>query len=176
VLLRGPNKDVINEVERNLYDAINVARNVMLDPRLVPGGGAVEMSLSVALSNKASSIEGVKQWTYRSVASALEVIPRTLAQNCGAKVVNVLTQLRAKHAQDPVGNFTFGIDGNKGTVVDMKTLNIWETVAVKSQTIKTAIEASCLLLRVDDIVSGLKKKAQQGQQQQGPTEDAEGMD
>jgi T-complex protein 1 subunit gamma len=162
VLLRGPNKDVLNEVERNLMDAFNVARNVLLDSRLVPGGGAIEMALSQALNTKANSIEGVQQWIYKSIASALEVIPTTLAQNCGAKVVKVLTDLRAKHSSDPANNYVFGIDGNKGTIADMKALGVWDSVTVKSQVIKSAIESACLLLRVDDIVSGMKKKQPQG--------------
>ncbi len=96
MLLRGANKDVLNEVERNLMDAMNVARNILMEPRLVPGGGAVEMALSQALQNKANSMEGVQQWIYKSVAGALEVIPTTLAQNCGAKVVKVMTDLRVR--------------------------------------------------------------------------------
>lgn len=86
------------------------------------------------------------------------MIPRTLAQNCGANAVRLLTELRAKHAANPTQNVTFGIDGDKGVVADMKALGIVEPLVVKLQTIKTAIEAACLLLRVDDIVSGTKKK------------------
>jgi len=162
ILLRGPNKDVLNEVERNLQDAMNVARNVMQESRLVPGGGAIEMALSTALTAKSASIEGVQQWTYRAIANALEVIPRTLAQNCGAKIIKVLTDLRAKHASNPEKNYTWGIDGMTGTVTDMNELGVWEPLSVKSQTIKTAIESACLLLRVDDIVSGLSKKKSGG--------------
>jgi len=162
ILLRGPNKDVLNEVERNLQDAMNVARNVIQEARLVPGGGAIEMALSQALTVKSASIEGVQQWTYRAVANALEVIPRTLAQNCGAKIVKILTDLRAKHASNPDKCYTWGIDGMKGTLADMNQLGIWEPMSVKSQTIKTAIESACLLLRVDDIVSGMSKKKSGG--------------
>jgi len=162
ILLRGPNKDVLNEIERNLTDAMNVARNVLQEPRLVPGGGAIEMALSNALIAKSSSIEGVQQWTYRAIANALEVIPRTLAQNCGAKIVKVLTDLRAKHASNPDKNFYWGIDGMQGKIADMRELGIWEPVSVKTQTIKSAIESACLLLRVDDIVSGLSKKKAAG--------------
>jgi len=178
VLLRGANKDVLNEIERNLHDAMHVARNVVLDPRLVPGGGASEMSVSQALTTKSNSIEGVQQWTYRGIASALEAIPRTLAQNCGAKVVKLLTELRAKHASDPVANSSWGIDGSKGTLVDMKTLGVWEPIQVKAQTFKTAIEAGCLLLRVDDIVSGMSKKKDRGggAEAQPPPEAAEEME
>eukprot|EP01104_Vermistella_antarctica_P013194 TRINITY_DN3961_c3_g1_i1.p1 TRINITY_DN3961_c3_g1~~TRINITY_DN3961_c3_g1_i1.p1 ORF type:complete len:572 (+),score=193.67 TRINITY_DN3961_c3_g1_i1:61-1716(+) len=155
ILLRGASKDVLNEIERNLQDAMHVARNVVIDPRLLPGGGATEMALSHALMTKAKSVEGVAQWPYKAIAIALEVIPRTLAQNCGAKTVRVLTELRAKHAQDPKENSSWGIDGDKGTIVNMKDLGVWEPYAVKVQTIKTSIEAACMLLRVDEIVSGL---------------------
>jgi len=168
ILLRGANKDVLNEVERNLMDAMNVARNILMEPRLVPGGGAIEMALSNGLQSKANSVEGVQQWIYKSVASALEVIPTTLAQNCGAKVIKVLTELRAKHASDPDKNFIYGIDGNTGVIADMKALNISDSMAVKAQVFKSAIESACLLLRVDDIVSGMKKKQEPGSQMQAP--------
>jgi len=165
ILLRGASKDVLNEVERNLADAMGVARNIVTDPRLLPGGGAIEMAVSQALVEKSKSIEGVEQWPYRSVAHALEVIPRTLIQNCGASVIRQLTDLRAKHASAPQENRNWGIDGNKGVITDMNTLGIWEPYAVKSQTFKTAIEAACILLRVDDVVSGISKKKES---QHGP--------
>uniref|UniRef100_A0A7S2Z4U3 T-complex protein 1 subunit gamma n=1 Tax=Chloropicon laureae TaxID=464258 RepID=A0A7S2Z4U3_9CHLO len=175
VVLRGASKDVLNEVERNLHDAMGVARNVVQDPRLVPGGGAVEMAIAKTLQDKASSIEGTESLPYLAVGEALEVIPRTLAQNCGANVIRTLTKLRAQHAD---GNDTFGIDGNLGTVVDMKTLGVWEPYAVKVQTFKTAIESATLLLRIDDIVSGItRKQAGPGAGPRGPqVEDHENVD
>lgn len=100
------------------------------------------------------------QGPYRAVGQALEVIPRTLAQNCGANVIRTLTKLRAEHAEP--GNTSFGIDGNSGKVVDMKELGVWDPYAVRLQTINTAVESACLLLRIDDIVSGLKKKDKLG--------------
>lgn len=89
-----------------------VARNVAKDPRLVPGGGAVEMAVSHALTAKAAEVEGIEAGPYRAVATALEVIPRTLAQNCGANVIRTLTKLRAQHAEQ--AHCTVGIDGNSG--------------------------------------------------------------
>jgi len=130
IMLRGASKDVLNEIERNLHDALGVARNVMLNPKLVPGGGAVEMELACRLMEVAQNIEGAQQWPFKALASALEVIPRTLAQNCGADVVRVLTELRAKHAVAGEG-LTYGIDGNTGKIADMKTANIWDPLAVK---------------------------------------------
>ncbi|KAK7204197.1 chaperonin Cpn60/TCP-1 family [Myxozyma melibiosi] len=170
IMLRGPSKDILNEIDRNLQDAMSVARNVYFEPRLSPGGGATEMAVSVLLAEKAKSIEGITQWPYRSVAEAMEVIPRTLAQNCGANPIKVLAELRAKHAE---GNHTWGINGDTGKIVDMKEYGVWEPEAIKLQSIKTAIESACLLLRVDDIVSGVRKQesgaaAPQGGPQGGP--------
>lgn len=155
ILLRGASKDILNEVERNLQDALNVARNVIQEPILVPGGGATEMSLAHALNEKAKSITTVHQWPYRAIAKALEVLPLTLIQNCGASTIRTLTALRAKHAQP--NNTTWGVDGETGEIVDMKQLDIWEPYAVRAQVFKTAIETAILLLRIDDIVSGVKK-------------------
>ncbi|PHH51788.1 T-complex protein 1 subunit gamma [Ceratocystis fimbriata CBS 114723] len=157
ILLRGPSKDILNEIERNLHDAMGVARNVVFHPRLAPGGGATEMAVSVRLNQLAKSVEGVAQWPYKAVADAMEVIPRTLVQNAGSSPVRVLTDLRAKHAE---GKHTWGIDGDNGTIADMKDYGVWEPEAIKLQSIKTAIESACLLLRVDDICSA--KKAMQG--------------
>ena len=81
----------------------------------------------------------IEQWPYKALADSFEVIPRTLIQNCGGNAIKVLTQLRAKHAQ---GQHTWGIDGTKGVIVDMKEYGIWDPYAVKAQTIKTAIEVN----------------------------------
>ncbi|RLV86036.1 T-complex protein 1 subunit gamma [Meyerozyma sp. JA9] len=157
IVLRGASKDILNEIERNLHDAMAVTRNVMFEPSLSPGGGATEMAVSVKLSEKAKSIEGVAQWPYQAVADAFEVIPRTLVQNCGGNPIKVLSNVRAKHAE---GLHTYGIDGEVGKVVDMNEYGIWEPEVIKSQSIKTAIESACLLLRVDDIVSGVRQQQQ----------------
>ncbi|KAG8903294.1 T-complex protein 1 subunit gamma [Tulasnella sp. 403] len=73
ILLRGPSKDILNEIDRNLADAMSVARNVVFHPFLAPGGGATEMAISVGLAAKARTIEGVEGWPYRAVADAMEV-------------------------------------------------------------------------------------------------------
>lgn len=163
ILLRGASKDILAEIERNLQDAMCVTRNIFLDSSVVPGGGAVEMSVSKGLMEKAKLLTGQKVGPYKSVAKALEVIPRILIQNCGGDSVRTLTALRAKHAvvagdaaTDDI-KFT-GINGTTGKIENMKNLGIWEPLSVKLQAYKTAIETAVLLLRIDDIVSGSKKK------------------
>ncbi|EHA8588593.1 hypothetical protein COCNU_scaffold005896G000090 [Cocos nucifera] len=114
-------------------------RNILKNPKLLPGGGATELAVSAALKQKSSSIEGIEKWPYEAAAVAFEAIPRTLAQNCGVNVIRTMTALQGK---------------------------IWDSYNVKVQTFKTAIEAACMLLRIDDIVSGIKKKQAPGA---GPT-------
>jgi T-complex protein 1 subunit gamma len=142
ILLRGGSKDVLNEVERNLSDAMQVVRNVVFEPRLLMGGGATEMAIAVALSRLGRQVEGVQQWPYQAVGEAMEVIPRVLAQNCGVSVVRSITKLRAKHATayDAGEKCTFGINGITGDVDDMCVTGIYEPYAVKIQTIKTSMK------------------------------------
>jgi T-complex protein 1 subunit gamma len=160
VLLRGASKDVLNEVERNLQDAMSVARNILKNPKLLPGGGAAELTVSATLKQKSSSVEGVEKWPYEAAALAFEAIPRTLLQNCGLNVIRMMTQLQGKHANGE--NPWVGIDGRSGDIVDMKERKIWDSYSVKAQTFKTAVESACMLLRIDDIVSGIKKKQAPG--------------
>ncbi|KAI9511407.1 T-complex protein 1 [Russula earlei] len=167
ILLRGPSKDILNEIDRNLADAMAVARNVVFNPTLVPGGGAVEMAISVGLHARARAVTGVEAGSFRAVADALEVIPRTLVQNAGGNAIRALTALRAKHAS---GEHSWGIDGETGEIVDMKTYKLYESASVKIQTFKTAIEASRVLLRVDDVVQATRKERRQ--EQAPPPEEA----
>jgi len=99
ILLRGPSKDILNEIDRNLADAMSVARNVVFNPILAPGGGATEMAISVALGEKAKTLPGVAGAPYKAIADALEVIPRTLVQNCGGNAIRALTELRVSRAR-----------------------------------------------------------------------------
>jgi len=155
IVLRGGSKDVLNEIERNLIDAMQVVRNVMFDPRMLPGGGATELAIAETLARTSNNIEGISKWPYAAIAEALEVIPRTLAQNCGANVIRVMTELRTKHSNQET---TWGVNGTTGEPHDMTKLMIWEPYCVKAQTLKTAIESASLILRIDDVVSGTRRK------------------
>ncbi|KAF5270221.1 hypothetical protein FQA39_LY08435 [Lamprigera yunnana] len=171
ILLRGASKDILNETERNLQDAMQVARNIVLNPRLVPGGGAIEMALAHQLLQKAT------HGPYRALAHALEIIPRTLAQNCGANTIRTLTALRAKHAahSDSSKPCCWGIDGESGNLVEEGPEGVWEPLTVKLQVYKTAVETAILLLRIDDIVSGSKKQGEKNEPPK-PSQVAEGQE
>jgi len=152
--VRGGSKEFLAELDRNVQDAMRVTKNIMLEPKLCPGGGATEMALAESLRQSAKKVEGVLQMPYQAVAKALEVIPRTLIQNAGGQAIRVMTSLRAKHAE--AGNHTFGVDGTTGEIVDMKKFGVWDPFVVKEASVKTAVESATLLLRIDDVVSGLR--------------------
>ena len=134
---------------------MQVVRNVVYDPRMLPGGGATELAVATAISKSVESIDGIARFPYAAIASALEVIPRTLAENCGSNVIRLLTELRTKHLTSD--GYNFGVNGTTGLMADMRDIGIWEPYCVKIQTLKTAIESANLILRIDDVVSGTRK-------------------
>lgn len=163
VILRGASKDVLNEMERNLRDAMCVVRQILLNPMMVPGGGASEMNLAKDITAAAAEVKGVEQWPFRAIAEALEVIPKTLIENCGGSAIRLLTSLRAAHAASE-GPCSTGIDGINGVLADMKEIGVLDPLSVKLQTIKTAVESACMLLRIDDVVSGMADNSDKSKQ------------
>ena len=161
---------MLSEVERNLQDAFAVTKNLLIEPRQLPGGGACEMEVAHRLEEKAKMIDGVASLPVRAVASALEVIPRQLAQNAGVEVVRVVTDLRSRHAQ---GDMMIGIDGETGKLVNCKEAGILDSYAVKQQVMRASIETAAMLLRIDQIVSGVshQKKERMGQPQEAKKPD-----
>jgi T-complex protein 1 subunit gamma len=99
VVLRGASREIINETERNLNDALCVARNVFLDPRLLTGGGSIEMYLSYRLRREGSFVRVNAKFAYQSISDSLEVIPRTLAQSSGLNIAEALVALRVYHSR-----------------------------------------------------------------------------
>eukprot|EP01013_Petalomonas_cantuscygni_P029394 TRINITY_DN5455_c0_g2_i1.p1 TRINITY_DN5455_c0_g2~~TRINITY_DN5455_c0_g2_i1.p1 ORF type:complete len:167 (-),score=61.04 TRINITY_DN5455_c0_g2_i1:279-779(-) len=166
-------------MERNLHDATNVARSILLNPRIVAGGGAIEMAVAARLTERASSQPPAVASAYRAIATALEVIPRVLVQNCGASVLRVMTDLRARHAAaatlpgtDPATRI--GVDGDAGVLVNTFDAGIIDPVTVKAQTIKSAVECACMLVRIDAVVSGISGAGGGGGGR--AAEDADGFD
>eukprot|EP01086_Lenisia_limosa_P016367 TRINITY_DN60_c0_g1_i1.p1 TRINITY_DN60_c0_g1~~TRINITY_DN60_c0_g1_i1.p1 ORF type:complete len:501 (+),score=206.64 TRINITY_DN60_c0_g1_i1:144-1646(+) len=151
MILRGAGKDVLAEIDRNLQDAMNVVRNVMLDPRLLPGGGAFEIAASMAIAKELGHIDGEEAKAHQALEKSLEIIPTILMKNCGANVIRTLTKIKAQHSESS----NFGVNGKTGKVANMTDLGVWEPFEVKVQAVKTAVESACMLLRIDDVVSGL---------------------
>ncbi|CZT99453.1 T-complex protein 1, gamma subunit [Plasmodium falciparum UGT5.1] len=155
ILLRGSTKDVLNEIERNLHDGMNVAKNILMEGKLLYGGGCTEIRVGQYLIKEAAKFNDSRKSITEAVASALEIIPKILAQNSGVNVVKTMNELRIKHEQE--GGQEFGIDGITGDIIKVTTKNIWDLLSVKKQIYKSAIEAASMILRIDDVVSGVGK-------------------
>ena len=151
LLLRANSKRYLDEFHRNVLNGISVLRNFIENPFIIRGAGSVEWIIAQKLRQKAGSVEGKEQIAIERFADALEQIPLTLAQNIGMDVLDTLTQLRTKFSGSNGKMTWYGIDSNKRKVSDMSSSEIIETVVVKQQVLKTAVEATNMILNVDDV-------------------------
>ncbi|MGI0090706.1 MAG: thermosome subunit beta [Nitrososphaerales archaeon] len=156
VLIRGGSQRVIDEAERDVHDAVMVIKDVLEKPGIVGGGGAVEGELSYRLMKWSSSLQGREQLAAEKFAEALESIPITLAENAGFDPLDIRVELREKHAD--TNNTWFGVNVLGSGVVDLFKKDVVEPVSVKEQMIKSATECTCMILRIDDMISGSKSK------------------
>ncbi|MGI0046948.1 MAG: thermosome subunit beta [Nitrosotalea sp.] len=159
VLIRGGSQRVVDEVDRSLHDSLMVVKDVIEKPAVVAGGGAPEEFLASSLKEWADRFEGREQLAIKKYAEALEIIPLTIAENAGMDPINTMITLRAKQSQ---GKKWTGIDARNTRVADMYTLDIIEPVAVKEQIIKSATEAACMILRIDDVIASSGKGGRGG--------------
>lgn len=150
LLLRGGSQRVVDEVDRSMHDSLMVVKDVIEKPAVVAGGGAPEEFLASQLKEWANKFEGREQLAIKKYAEALEIIPLTIAENAGMDPINTMVTLRAKHSQ---GKKWTGIDARNTRVADMFSIDIIEPVAVKEQIIKSATEAACMILRIDDVIA-----------------------
>ncbi len=150
LLLRGGTEHVIDEIERSLEDATRVVGVALEDGKIVAGGGAPEVQLALRLREYANTVGGREQLAVESFAEALEVIPRTLAENAGLDAIQALVDLRSAHEN---GNKTFGLDVFTGEVTDAREANVLEPMRVKTQAIHSATEVGTMILRIDDVIA-----------------------
>jgi thermosome len=150
MLLRGGTEHVVDEVERAIDDSLGVVRTTLEDGHVLPGGGAPETALSLALRDFADSVGGREQLAIEAFADAVEVIPRTLAENAGLDSIDSLVELRSKH---DAGDADAGLDAYTGDVINMSDEGVVEPLRVKTQAIESATEAAVMLLRIDDVIA-----------------------
>ena len=149
ILLRANSKRTLDECHRSALDVISVLRNFIIRPYVVAGGGAAEAALAKAAREKASSIAGREQLVIQKFAEALEEIPLTIARNAGMDVINTLAQLRSGHSNGRASSC--GVDAIERKVQEMFP-SVIDSAMVKEQVIKTAVEVTNLLIRVDDVL------------------------
>ena len=150
VLIRGGSQRVVDEVDRSLHDALMVVKDVVEKPSIVAGGGSPEAYLSTELNEWSGSYDGREQLAIKQYGEALETIPLTIAENAGMDPIDTIIALRANQSS---GKQTMGINAKEGKIGNMFSLDIVEPLAVKEQIIKSATEAACMILRIDDVIA-----------------------
>ncbi len=168
ILLRGANDMLLDEVERNIMDALHSLRNIMREPKIVGGGGAAEIELAEKLRDYARTVGGKEQMAIEAYAEALEVIPTVLAESAGLDALDTLLQLRSLHAK---GHSFAGVNVLNGKVEeDMTKINIYEPILVKKQVVKSASEAAISLLKIDDVIAAAPPKKDEKNKKEGGEE------
>ncbi|MCX6676842.1 MAG: thermosome subunit alpha [Methanothrix sp.] len=150
IILRGGTEHVVDELDRAMEDALRVVGVAVQDKMLVAGGGAPEVELALRLRAYASTVGGREQLAIEAFANAMEVIPKTLAENAGLDQIDSLVALRSQHEK---GVKTSGLDMDTGKPVDMLKLGVVEPLRVKTQAINSAAEAAIMILRIDDVIA-----------------------
>ncbi len=153
ILVRAGSSKVVDEAERSLHDALMVVKDVMEYPYVVAGGGAPEAYVAHIIREWSSKLSGREQLAGHRFAEAIETIPITLAENAGMDPIDTQVEIRAKQAE---GATWWGVDALKGGLGDMTKKNVYEPLKVKEQTIKSAVDVTNMLLRIDDTIAAGK--------------------
>ena len=151
LLIRGGTEHVVDEIKRAVEDAIGDISAALKVGKVLAGASASEMEVSKGLRKYANSLSGREQLAVQAFAEAVEIIPRTLAENAGLDPVDVLAELKAAHDK---GKTTAGIDVFTGKVVDAKKAGVIEPLTIKTQALKSASEVTNMILRIDDVIAG----------------------
>jgi thermosome len=155
ILIRGGSEHIVEECARAVEDAIGAVASAVESGRILPGGGATEAHLAVKLREYATTVGGKEQLAIEKFATALEIIPKTLAETAGLDPIDVIVELRAKHSKE---GEQWGIDVFEGKITDMYKKNVIEPLKVKQQAVVSAAEAAQMILRIDDIIIATSKK------------------
>lgn len=151
VFVRGGNKMIIDEARRSLHDAMCAVRNLVRDNRVVYGGGAAEISCSLAVSAVADTISSTEQYAIRAFASALDAIPLALATNSGLAPIESLANVKAMQVRE--NNSRLGIDCNNCGTNDMRIQHVADPLISKRQQFLLATQLVKMILKIDDVIT-----------------------
>lgn len=149
ILVRGSNELVLDEAERSIHDALCVVRSLVKSRKMLVGGGAAEMEICLRLQEYARTLSGMEAYCFRAFAAAFEIIPYTLAENAGLNPIQMVTELRAKHAAGLVHS---GINVEAASISDMRVHNVVQPMLVTKSAVRFAVETVAMLLKIDDMV------------------------
>ncbi|KAJ6494891.1 chaperonin Cpn60/TCP-1 family [Mycena vitilis] len=150
IFVRGSNKMIVDEAKRALHDAICVVRNLVVDNRVVYGGGAADISCAIAVSKAADEIPSIEQYAMRAFSSALDAIPLALAENSGLPPIETLAEIRSRQTTE--GDSKLGIDCNGRGENDMKKQFVYDPLISKRQQYLLATQLVRAVLKIDDVI------------------------
>ncbi|MCS7146150.1 MAG: thermosome subunit beta [Nitrososphaerota archaeon] len=153
ILIHGGTQRIVDETERSFKDAINVVKDILLEPKIVAGGGAIEIEVASRLRDFAKTLPGKEQLAVEKFADALERVPMQLAENAGLDPIESIVSLRSSHKE---GKKWEGVNVLENKLWDMWAAGVLEPVVVKKQVVKSAVEAACMILKIDDIIAASK--------------------
>ncbi|MDD3215215.1 MAG: thermosome subunit alpha [Methanoculleus sp.] len=162
IIIRGGTEHVVDELDRAMEDALRVVSVAVEDKKFVAGGGAPEIELSLRLREYAATVGGRAQLAIEAFANALEIIPRTLAENAGLDPIDMLVALRASHEKGGKNAKYMGLDVFNAVSGDMLKAGVVEPLRVKTQAVSSAAEAAIMILRIDDVIAASKSAAPAG--------------
>jgi chaperonin GroEL (HSP60 family) len=160
VLIRAGLERMVDEGERAMTDALSVVSDVIETNKIVAGGGAVEVEIARELRNYATKVGGREQLAVEAFADAIEVIPKTLAENAGLEPIDKIVELRAGHEKKD--GMHMGVNVFTGKIEDMQENGVIEPLVVKEQAVKSAAESASMILRIDDVIAATKPKEERG--------------
>jgi chaperonin GroEL (HSP60 family) len=157
ILVRGGTKTIVDASEKIVRNALSAVRNAVINPRILPGGGAPELQSARRIRSWAArGLPSREQLPAIAYADALEEIPSTLARNAGMDAIDTLVELRSHHAR---GASTMGIDAFSQRIGDAEARSIYDTLTVREQMIKSASELALVIIRIDQILASTKPLA-----------------
>lgn len=150
VFVRGSNKMIVDEAKRALHDALCAVRNLVVDNRVVYGGGAADISSSIAVSKAADEIPSIEQYAMRAFSSALDAIPLALAENSGLSPIETLAEVKSRQVTE--NNPRLGIDCSGRGENDMKKQFVYDPLISKRQQYLLATQLVRAVLKIDDVI------------------------
>ncbi len=165
VLIRAGLERMVDEAERAMNDALSVVSDVIEDNKIVAGGGAVEVEIAKELRKYAPRVGGREQLAIEAFADAVEIVPKTLAENAGLESIDIIVELRAAH--EKTDSQSVGVNVFTGKVRNMLQNGVVEPLVVKEQAVKSAAESASMILRIDDVIAATTPK-EPGKPPSGP--------
>jgi thermosome len=160
VLIRAGLERMVDEAERAMTDALSVVSDVIENNKIVAGGGAVEVEVAKELRDYATKVGGREQLAIEAFADAIEIVPRTLAENAGLEPIDIIVELRAAHEKTDGAHM--GVNVFTGKIENMYDNGVVEPLIVKEQAVKSAAESASMILRIDDVIAATKPKEEKG--------------